>query len=169
MVYEGHDVLKYVKNYVNGADQWGGYGFPITCRAPKNTILLGAKGSSSSSAIATLAHAVVKENYRGIMVRFASVKNGFDYAQGWDASTSDDSISGYVNAMNMFRQVTRDQGPALRKPVVKFSFPEPGEDFRTNSMKKRQRHWRRRKPGQGKREAPMKEENHIIIKSMIEM
>merc|ERR1719348_2462943 len=109
MVYEGTQALQYVKNYVSGADQWGGYGFPITCRAPKNTILLGAKGSSSSSAIAILANAAIKEDYLGIMVWYASVKNGFDYAPGWDASTSNDAINGYVSAMKQFRQVTGDK------------------------------------------------------------
>ena len=68
MVYEGTQAMQYVKNYVSGADQWGGYGFPIECRAPKNTILLGAKGSSSAAAIAQLAHAALTEDYRGIMV-----------------------------------------------------------------------------------------------------
>merc|ERR1719204_2312760 len=57
MVYEGTQTLQYVKNYAKGADQWGGYGFPITCRAPTNTILLGAKGATSAGAIATLAEA----------------------------------------------------------------------------------------------------------------
>lgn len=47
---------------------WGGCGFPIECRVPKNTILLGAKGSSSAAAIAQLAHAALTEDYRGIMV-----------------------------------------------------------------------------------------------------
>merc|ERR1719323_2741657 len=138
MVYEGTQTLQYVKNYAKGADQWGGYGFPITCRAPKNTILLGAKGSSSSSAIATLASAAVKEDYLGIMVWYASVKNGFDYAPGWDASTSNDAISGYVNAMNKFRQVTGDQAPAPApsKPVVAVPLPEkpkPSKPLTTTS------------------------------------
>merc|ERR1719232_1966879 len=136
MVYEGTQALQYVKNYAEGADQWGGYGFPITCRAPKNTILLGAKGSSSSSAIATLASASVKEDYLGIMVWYASVKNGFDYAPGWDASTSNDAISGYVNAMNKFRQVTGDQAPAPSKPVVAVPLPEkpkPSKPLTTTS------------------------------------
>jgi len=138
MVYEGTQALQYVKNYAEGADQWGGYGFPITCRAPKNTILLGAKGSSSSSAIATLASAAVKEDYLGIMVWYASVKNGFDYAPGWDASTSNDAISGYVNAMNKFRQVTGDQAPAPApsKPVVAVPLPEkpkPSKPLTTTS------------------------------------
>ena len=41
MVYEGTQALNYVKNYAAGADQW--QGFPVQCRAPSNTILLGAK------------------------------------------------------------------------------------------------------------------------------
>ena len=70
MVYEGTQSLNYVKNFVNGvlteehaiflkcwmtlkllwfyfllflqADQW--QGFPITCRAPTNTIIVGMDG-----------------------------------------------------------------------------------------------------------------------------
>lgn len=120
MVYEGTQTLQYVKNYVSGADQWGGYGFPVECRAPSNTILLGCKGATSSSAISTLADAAINNDYRGIMVWYASVKNGFDYAPGWDASTAIDAISGYVAAMEKFRQVTGDSRPA--KP----SAPAPG-------------------------------------------
>ena len=117
MVYEGTQALQYVKNYVSGADQWGGYGFPIECRAPKNTILLGAKGSSSAAAIAQLAHAALTEDYRGIMVWYASVKNGFDYSPGWDASTSNDAISGYVAAMERFREVTGQPEPEHKQPA----------------------------------------------------
>merc|ERR1712064_34295 len=49
------------------------------------------------------------------MVWYASIKNGFDYAPGWDASTSNDAIKGYVAAMKRFRQVTGDPTPS--KPV----------------------------------------------------
>ena len=119
MVYEGTQTLQYVKNYVNGADQWGGYGFPVKCRAPKNTILLGAKGSSSSSAIATLASEAIKNDYLGIMVWYASVKNGFDYAPGWDASTANDAINGYVAAMKRFREYNDNNSGGLEvSPVV---------------------------------------------------
>lgn len=48
--------------------------------APSNSILLGAKGASSSAAITTLAQAAVDNDYRGVMVWYASVKNGFHYA-----------------------------------------------------------------------------------------
>merc|ERR1719385_170168 len=100
MVYEGTQALQYVKNYANGAGQW--QGFPIKVNAPKNTILLGAKGSSSSATIMKLARASVKDDLLGIMVWYASVKNGFDYAPFWDASTKQDSINGYLEAMQYF-------------------------------------------------------------------
>jgi len=32
------------------------------------------------------------------------VKNGFDYAPNWDASTKPDSIKGYQAAMDLFNQ-----------------------------------------------------------------
>jgi len=102
MVYEGTQALNYVKNYAKGADQWEG--FPIKVNAPKGTILLGAKGSSSSSTIKKLANAAVQDDLLGIMVWYASVKNGFDYAPNWDATTKPDSISGYQQAMDLFNQ-----------------------------------------------------------------
>ena len=39
----------------------------------------------------------------GIMVWYASVKNGFDYAPYWDASTKEDSINGYKTAYKLFK------------------------------------------------------------------
>jgi len=102
MVYEGTQALQYVKNYANGSGQW--QGFPIKVNAPKNTILLGAKGSSSSATIMKLAQASVKDDLLGIMVWYASVKNGFDYAPFWDASTKNDSIDGYKSAMALFKK-----------------------------------------------------------------
>ena len=35
------------------------------------------------------------------MVWYASVRNGFDYTPVWDASTHEDSISGYLNARSI--------------------------------------------------------------------
>jgi len=102
MVYEGTQALNYVKNYAKGAEQWEG--FPIKVNAPKNTILLGAKGSASSSSLSKLANAAVNDDLLGIMVWYASVKNGFDYAPNWDASTKPDSIKGYQAAMDLFNQ-----------------------------------------------------------------
>lgn len=105
MVYEGTQALNYVKNYANGAGQWEG--FPVKIRAPKNTILLGAKGATPASAIATLAKKAVEEDLLGIMVWYASVKNGdkhgLQYHKSWDASLKEDSISAYKNAMQLFR------------------------------------------------------------------
>jgi len=96
--------LNYVKNYASGSTQWGGYGFPITVNAPKNTILLGAKGATSSSAINKMATVAVKDDLLGIMVWYSSVKNGFQYATGWDANEKEDAISGYKRAMALFNK-----------------------------------------------------------------
>ena len=101
MVYEGTQALNYVKNYANGAGQWPG--FPITASAPKNVILLGAKGQSSFKDIQTMATESVEQDLLGIMVWYASIKNGFDYSVTWDASTNEDSIRGYKEAMKIFR------------------------------------------------------------------
>jgi len=121
MVYEGTQALNYVKNYANGAGQWEG--FPVTASAPKNVILLGAKGASSSSAINQLADAVVRDDLLGIMVWYASVKNGFDYAPVWDASTHNDAISGYKSAMTKFRNAMGTPEPVQPAPVIPVTAP----------------------------------------------
>ena len=115
MVYEGTQALNYVKNYAKGADQW--QGFPVKIRAPHNVILLGAKGSASSASIGKLADAAIREDYLGIMVWYASVKNGFDYAPNWDASTSNDAINGYISAMKKFRTVLGSSPAPSPAPV----------------------------------------------------
>lgn len=101
MVYEGTQALQYVKNYANGSGQW--QGFPVKVNVPTNAILLGAKGSSTSAEITQLARASIDGDLLGIMVWYASVKNGFDYAPYWDASTREDSINGYKAAYQIFK------------------------------------------------------------------
>ena len=101
MVYEGTQALNYVKNYNRGGDQWEG--FPIKVNAPSNTILLGAKGSSTHGTIETLANAAVEKDLLGIMVWYSSVKNGFQYAVSWDAQLSESSKTGYKRAMEIFQ------------------------------------------------------------------
>ena len=101
MVYEGTQALNYVKNYNRGGDQWEG--FPIRVNAPSNTILLGAKGSSTFGTIETLANAAVDRDLLGIMVWYSSVKNGFQYAVSWDAQLSESSKKGYKRAMEIFQ------------------------------------------------------------------
>lgn len=66
---------------------------------------LGPRGTSSSD-IATLAQRSVSDNLLGIMVWYASVKNGFQYKQSqqWDASISEEAIQGFKAAMATFRQ-----------------------------------------------------------------
>ena len=104
MVYEGTQALNYVKNYANGAGQWSG--FPITASAPNNVILLGAKGQSTYKDIMTMAGEAIKQDLLGIMVWYASVENGFDYAVNWDASTNEEAIKGYKDAMSLFTNAT---------------------------------------------------------------
>ena len=100
MVYEGTQSLNYVKNFVNGADQWEG--FPIKVNVNSKAVMLGCKGSSSSATILKLAEESVKQDLLGVMVWYASVKNGFQYAKSWDASTVEDSKQGYIDAMKYF-------------------------------------------------------------------
>lgn len=101
MVYEGTQALNYVKNFAKGSEQWEG--FPVKVNTPMNCILLGAKGASSSSTIVALANAAVEKDLLGVMVWYASVKNGFHYAVSWDASIVEDSVQGYKQAMKILQ------------------------------------------------------------------
>lgn len=100
MVYEGTQALQYVKNYAEGSSQWEG--FPIHVDVPRSNIFAGCKGSSSSGTITTLAREAVNQDLLGVMVWFCSVKNGLVYGHGWDCSDSQDSMDGYVAAMEYF-------------------------------------------------------------------
>ena len=102
MVYEGTEALRYVDNYAKGAEQWEG--FPIRVNVPQSAILLGCKGITTSQAIATLGQESINQNLLGVMVWYASVRNGFHYEISWDASTSANSQQAYVNVMNSFNQ-----------------------------------------------------------------
>jgi len=98
MVYEGAQALLYIKNYAAGSEQW--QGFPIKVDVPKDKILLGLKGSSSSRDIMKLARESVKQNLLGVMVWYCSVQNGLKYAATWDCTGRDDSMAGFVEAMD---------------------------------------------------------------------
>ena len=68
-------------------------------------ILLGTKGKTSASTINTLVSRAISRNYLGVMVWYASVVNGLQYAGGtWDASTSQSAQEAYVNGMARFRK-----------------------------------------------------------------
>ena len=68
-------------------------------------ILLGTKGKTSASTINTLVSKAISKNYLGVMVWYASVVNGLQYAGGtWDASTSKSAQEAYVNGMKRFRE-----------------------------------------------------------------
>jgi hypothetical protein len=105
MVYEGTEALRYVDNYAKGAEQWEG--FPIQVNVPKNAILLGCKGVTASQSIVTLAQESVKQDLLGVMVWYASVRNGFHYEISWDASTSEDSQKGYISIMQYFNDQSK--------------------------------------------------------------
>ena len=103
MVYQGTQALNYVKNYATASSQWSG--FPIQTDVPKNCILLGAKGAASAATLNTLAKASLDNDYLGIMVWYASVKGGLQYAVTWDASESDDTIKAYIEVGQKFKSV----------------------------------------------------------------
>jgi len=102
MVYEGTQALIYLKNYVGGSSMW--QGFPIKVDVPKDRILLGCKGSSSSNTILELASEAVKRDLLGVMVWYCSVRNGLKYAETWDCSGRGDSEAGYVAAMQLYKE-----------------------------------------------------------------
>jgi len=105
MVYQGTYALNYVKNYADASKQWSG--FPIKTDVPKNCILLGAKGATGAGTIRTLADATMTNDYLGIMVWYASVKNGsgkgLQYAESWDASFAPATIEAYIETRKRFQ------------------------------------------------------------------
>ena len=96
MVYEGSESLDYVENFAHGSEQWEG--FPITVDVPYEAISLGCKGITSDGPIMEMANEVVRQDLLGIMVWYASVKNGPVYDASWDASQSEDSQASYIQA-----------------------------------------------------------------------
>jgi len=101
MVYEETQSLNYVKNFVNGAGQWEG--FPIKVNVNSKAVMLGSKGSTGSGSIMKLAEEAVKQDLLGIMVWYASVVNGLQYAVSWDTSLVEDSQNGYKQALQYFQ------------------------------------------------------------------
>ena len=67
--------------------------------------MLGAKGTSDPKTISELSDAVVKENFQGIMVWYASVKNGLKYAESWDASEDEAAQEAFVRTMIKFNAI----------------------------------------------------------------
>jgi len=101
MVYEGTSSLNFVANYMDGPGRWEG--FPMTCRAPSNTIILGAKGQAGDATISKLVDRVIEKNYLGIMVWYVSVPNGLQYGVTWDGSDPAHQQS-FVNAMQKLKK-----------------------------------------------------------------
>ena len=64
--------------------------------------MVGAKGITAASDIQTLASACMSNNYRGIMVWYGSVSNGFAYEASWDTSKDSGSQEAFISAMATF-------------------------------------------------------------------
>jgi len=114
MVYQGTQALNYVKNYAQATSQWSG--FAIKTDVPKNAILLGAKGATGGSTIRKLADATMQNDYLGIMVWYASVKNGLKYSESWDASGSPGTIEAYIETGKRFRAAS---GTSSRPKIIR--------------------------------------------------
>lgn len=100
MVYTGATSLEWTNQYTNGPEQWSG---SITCRAPSDTILVGANGITSATDVETLSNACINSNFRGIMIWYGSVMNGFVYGQEADTSKSATSAQAFETALNSFK------------------------------------------------------------------
>ena len=74
----------------------------VTCRAPANSIILGAPGGISPSDMSTLTSSVMSNNYRGIMVWYSSVKNGFQYGAQDDSTASTAAQDAFAKTMKTF-------------------------------------------------------------------
>jgi len=100
MVYEGTQALQFVDNYAASADIWYS---KITVNVPYNNILVGSKGGSSSGTIMSLAEQCLQRDLMGIMVWYASVRDGLVYAPEYDASAYPSSAEAYGKAYEMFK------------------------------------------------------------------
>ena len=70
----------------------------------KNTFIT-ISGATGAGTIRTLAAETMKNNYRGIMVWYASVRGGLQYAVKWDASESAATIKAYIEVGQKFKQI----------------------------------------------------------------
>ena len=62
----------------------------------------GAKGTAGSKTLNALADSCIENDYRGVMVWYASVPNGLVYGVGWDASDPAYQQS-FIDTMNKFK------------------------------------------------------------------
>ena len=76
--------------------------FPIRVQVPADAILVGAKGLSKPDDLHELSTAVEANNYGGIMVWYASVKNGLKYATSYDASKDKAAQEAYIKIRESF-------------------------------------------------------------------
>ena len=73
--------------------------------APSNVILLGTKGKTNVDTIKKLVKEAIRKDYLGVMVWYASVIDGLQYAKGsWDASVSTAVQEAYIDGMERFRE-----------------------------------------------------------------
>merc|ERR1712080_154818 len=100
MGYEGTQALDFVDNYAASADIFYS---KIKVNVPYNNILVGSKGGSSSDIILSLAEQCLSRDLMGIMVWYASVREGLVYAPDYDASAYPSSYEAYGKAYDMFK------------------------------------------------------------------
>jgi hypothetical protein len=51
-----------------------------------------------------MAEESLSQDLLGIMVWYVSVQDGLQYEHSWDASTNEDSMQGYIEALQVFNQ-----------------------------------------------------------------
>ena len=71
----------------------------INVDVPKSSIMVGCKGSASASTISTLTNEVKARGLRGMIVWFATVREGFTYEPSWDTSNYVNSQGAFINAL----------------------------------------------------------------------
>ena len=89
-------------------------------------------GATGGSTIRQLADATMKNNYLGIMVWYASVKNGLQYSESWDASHSPGTIEAYIETGKRFRAASGNSDrPKIIRPKNTIKEDMEEEVFRT--------------------------------------
>ena len=67
---------------------------------------MGTKGKTNVDTIKKLVKEAIRKDYLGVMVWYASVRDGLQYAKGsWDASVSTAVQEAYIDGMERFREV----------------------------------------------------------------
>ncbi len=68
--------------------------------------MVGSKGITAPADVQTLTNACISKNYRGIMVWYGSVSNGFKYDPTWDTSLDTATQNAFISALASFKSAS---------------------------------------------------------------